>query len=209
MLINSVIGSVLTGIFTLGGSLIAGFFALRVVKSNQSSELKKEMLRIESERHNKDSDLIKEKLEKAHLILSKIAQEFSTTFLTIDWSAKMPPTDFHNKYRDLCDKAAEVQMIVDFYAPSISESVEELYGLMNCYWGYFHVVLVIEEKGEKVDHTTPSYLEALKYSQMIPSKVYALKQKIVEIAHLIPNYEKVNYTSLTNTYPRRGVLPSS
>ncbi len=206
MLINSVIGSVLTGIFTLGGSLIAGFFALRVVKSNQSSELKKEMLRIESERHNTNTDLIKEKLEKAHLILSKIAQEFSTTFLTIDWSARMPPIDFHNKYRDLCDKAAEVQMIVDFYAPSISEPVEELYGLMNCYWGYFHVVLVIEEK---VDHTTPSYLEALKYSQMIPAKVYALKQKIVEIAHLIPNYETVNYTSLTSTYPRRGVLPSS
>lgn len=156
MVINSVIGSVLTGIFTLGGLLIAGFFALRIVKSNQSSELKKEMLRIESERHNKNTDLIKEKLEKAHLILSKIAQ-FSTTFLTIDWSARMPPIDFHNKYRDLCDKAAEVQMIVDFYAPSISESVEELYGLMNCYWGYFHVVLVIEEKGEKVDHTTPSY----------------------------------------------------
>lgn len=97
-------------------------------------------------------------------------------------------------------------MIVDFYAPSISEPVEDLYGSMNCYWGYFHVVLVIEEK---VDHTTSSYLEAVKYSHMIPFKVYALKQKIVEIAHLIPNYETVNNTSLTSTYPRREVLPSS
>lgn len=209
MVANSMIGSLLTGVFTLSGSLIAGFFALRVVKSNQSADLKKEIIRIQSERFNKRTDLIKEKLEKAHLVLSKIAQEFSLTFLTIDWSAKMPPIDFHNKYRDLCDKAAEVQMIADFYAPSISESVKELYGLMNCYWGYFHVVLVIEEKGEKVDHTTPSYLEAVKYSQMIPSKVYDIKQKIVEVAHLTSNDEKLNYADLTNTYPRRGVLHGS
>ena len=94
----------------------------------------------------------------------------------------MPPVDFHNKYRDLCAKAAEVQMIVDFYAPSVREPVEELYGLMNCYWGNFHVVLVIEEK---VDHTMPSYLEAVKYSQKIPSKVYDIQRKIGEIVHSV------------------------
>lgn len=94
----------------------------------------------------------------------------------------MLPIEYHNKYRELCTKADELKMIVNLYVPSMIESVEELIGLMNCYWGYFHIVLTIEEKGEKVDHTTPSYLEAVKYSQMIPSKAYAIEQKIGEMA---------------------------
>lgn len=150
---------------------------------NQHFEARKEVLRIKYEASNQRSELIREKLEKAHIILSEISREFSLTFMTIDWSDKMSPANFHKKYRDLCSKAAEVQMIADFYAPSISESVEELYGLMNCYWGYFHVVLVIDQKGEKVDHTTPSYKEAANYSRRIPSKVYEIKQNIGEKVH--------------------------
>ena len=154
---------------------------------NQRFELRKESLRIEYETSNKRTELIREKLEKAHIILSEISREFSLTFLTIDWSAKMLPTEFHNKYRDLCSKVDEVQMIVDLYAPSIGASVEDLYGLMNCYWGHFHVVLVIEEKGEKVDATTPCYLEAVRYSKMIPSKACKIQRKIEEIAHSVIN----------------------
>jgi hypothetical protein len=185
MLPDAVIVAIVTGVSTLGGVGLTTFMQTITTQRNQRFEFRKESLRIEHETSNKRSDLIREKLEKAHTILSEISREFSLTFLTIDWSAKMPPVDFHNKYRDLCSKAAEVQMIVDFYAPSVSESVEDLYGLMNHYWGYFHIVLVIEEKGEKVDHTTPSYLEAVKYSKMIPSKVYEIKQKVGEIAHSV------------------------
>lgn len=174
-----------TGISTLSGVALTAWVQTVNTQRNQRFELRKESLRIEFETSEKRAWLMREKLEKAHIILSEISREFSLTFLTIDWSAKMLPVDFHDKYRILCSKAAEVQMIVDLYAPSISESVEELYGLMNCYWGYFHVVLVIEQKGEKVDHTTPSYLESVKYSQKIPSKVYDIRCQIGKIAYSI------------------------
>lgn len=187
MLPDSVIVAVVTGLSTLSGVGLTNLVQTINTQRNQRFELKKESLRLEFEASREYANFIRKKLDKAYITLSEISREFSLTFLTIDWSAKMPPDDFHNKYRDLCAKAAEVQMTVDFYAPSIRESVEELYGLMNCYWGYFHVVLVIEEKGEKVDHTTPSYLEAVKYSQMIPSKVCNIQRKIREMAHLFSN----------------------
>ena len=185
MLPDPITIAVLTGLFTLSGVGLTTLTQVINTQRNQRFELRKENSRLEFETSRERDDLIREKLEKSHIILSEISREFSLTFLTIDWSAKMPPIDFHNKYRDLCAKADEVQMIVDFYAPSVRESVEELYGLMNCYWGYFHVVLLIEEKGEKVDHTTPSYLEAVRYSQMIPAKVYDIQRKIREIAHSV------------------------
>lgn len=176
----------LTGIFALSGAVIASLLQILNTRLNQSydlqSKLELEKLRIESEKSKKRSDLIQEKLERSLIILSELSREFSLTCLTIDWSAKMLPLEYHNKYRELCTKADELKMIVNLYVPSTIESVEELIGLMNCYWGYFHIVLTIEAKGEKVDHTTPSYLEAVKYSQMIPSKAYAIEQKIGEMA---------------------------
>lgn len=102
----------------------------------------------------------------------------------------MPPMDFHSKYKNLCSKADQVQMVAGLYAPSISESVEKLYKLMNCYWGYFHVVLATAQKEEKVDYTTLSYQEAVNYSRMIPAKVYDIRQQIGEIAHLLANYSE-------------------
>lgn len=185
MLPDSVIAAVVTGVSALSGVGLTALMQTINTQRNQRFELRKESLRLEFETSREYAGLIREKLEKAHIVFSEISREFSLTFLTIDWSAKMPPVHFHNKYRDLCDKTAEVQMIIDFYAPSVRESVEELYGLMNCYWGYFHVVLVIEEKGEKVDHTTPSCLEAVKCSQMIPSKVYGIQRKIGEMAYSV------------------------
>lgn len=185
MLPDPVTIAVLTGLFALSGAGLTALTQIINTLHNQRFELRKESSRLEFETSRERTDLTREKLEKSHIILSEISREFSLTFLTIDWSAKMPPIDFHNKYRDLCAKAGEVQMIVDFYAPSARESVEELYGLMNCYWGNFHIVLVNEEKGEKVGLETPTYLEAVKYSQMIPSKVYDIQRKIRKIAHSV------------------------
>jgi hypothetical protein len=185
MLPDPVTIAVLTGLFVLSGAGLTSLTQIINTQRSQRFELRKENSRLESETSRERSDLVREKLEKSHVILSEISREFSLTFLTIDYSAKMPHIDFHNKYRDLCAKAEQVQMIVDFYAPSVRESVEELYRLMNFYWGYFHLVLIIIENGEEVDHKTPSYLEAVKYSQMIPGKAYEIQRQIREIAHSV------------------------
>lgn len=183
MLPDAATSTILTGFFTLSAVVITTLTQTFNTRRNQRFELKKENLRFELETSRKHADLIREKLEKAHIILSEISREFSLTFLTIDWSVKMLPADFHNKYRDLCAKAAEVQMIVDFYAPSVRESVEELRGLMESYWMHFHLVLVMEEKGEKVNSKTFSYSESASYSQIIPSNVYKIQMEIREMAH--------------------------
>jgi hypothetical protein len=183
MLPDAATSTILTGVFTLSAVVITTLTQTFNTRRNQRFELNRESLRLKSETYREHADLIRGKLERAHVLLSEISREFSLTFLTIDWSAEMLPSDFHNKYRDLCAKAAEVQMIVDFYAPSVRESVEELYKLMGCYWMHFHLVLVMVEKGEKVDCTTSSYSEAENYSIIIPSNVYKIQREIREIAY--------------------------
>jgi hypothetical protein len=185
MLTNPVTIAALTGFFTLCGAGLTSLTQIINTQRSQRFELRKENSRLESETSRERSELVREKLEKSHIILSEISREFSITFLTIDRSANMSPIDFHNKYRDLCAKVDQVQMIIDFYAPSVRGSVEELYGFMNHYWGHFHTVLAIDEKGGMVDHTTLSFSEAMKYSRKIQGKAYEIQEKISEIAYSV------------------------
>jgi hypothetical protein len=193
MFSTSVMVATIAGVAAFSGVIVTTLTQMINTRRNQDFELDKEKFRLEFEKFHERDSLTRKKLEKAHIILSEISREFSLTFLTIDWSAKMTPNDFNNKYRDLCAKVDEIQMIVDYYTPAITDSVKELYGLMNHYWGNFHSVLIMEEAGEKVDHTTPSYKEAFNYSRMIPSKVHDIQKKIAEIAHSVINPHENSY----------------
>lgn len=156
------------------------FFVLYRLEKERKWKLEQEQLRLESEYFKKYNLLVKEKLLRANIFLREMALEFSLIFPTIDWSVKISSENFYNKYRALWSKVSEVQVIADLYAPSIKELVEELDQLTLCYWRYLYKVLVTEES---IDCSSPNYLEAEKYSQVIPTKIDDIRQKIEEIAY--------------------------
>ncbi|MDY0282074.1 MAG: hypothetical protein RBR35_16100 [Salinivirgaceae bacterium] len=157
---------------------------------NRLFDLEKERMKLAHESAEKRLWLIRERLEKLHLLVGEIGREFSLTFLTIDWEAKLKRTDYHEKYRLLCTKLEEAQMIADLYMQSVSEHLATLDGEMNCYWGNFAQMLHLEEQGQKVDHTSQCYIESFKYSRSIPGKVIAVQQEIRARSAKIMNHNQ-------------------
>lgn len=154
-------------------------------KRNQSFELQKEQIRLSHNDYEKRMWLVRERLEKLHIIVGEISREFSLTFLVIDWETKIKRADYHKKYRALCVKLEEAQMISDLYIENLSDDINSLSGEMNCYWGSFAQLLYLEERGDKVDHNSQSYKEAFNYSHSIPQKAYSIKQSIRSISRAI------------------------
>ena len=155
-----------------------GFFILRTLEKEQERELEQLKMQLEAANNESYNQRVKEKLIKFNRLLQAMALDFSLIFATIDCSAEMSPVDFYNKYRPLWAKVSEVQMIADFYVPSIKESIQDLDKLTSDYWQYLYKALVIEG-----DRISLDYLEAEKYYQIILAKIDDIRQKIKEIVY--------------------------
>ncbi|MGE4449105.1 MAG: hypothetical protein AB7E15_12505 [Azospira sp.] len=160
---------------------------------NRLFDLEKERMKFAHESAEKRLWLIRERLEKLHLLVGEIGREFSLTFLTIDWEAKLKRAEYHEKYRLLCSKLEEAQMIADLYMQGVSEHLAMLDGEMNCYWGNFAQMLHLEGQGKKIDHTSKCYEEAFKYSRSIPEKVIAIQREIRDRSAKIMNHCQAAY----------------
>lgn len=157
-----------------------GLIILNRLEVKRERELEQEELYLQSENFKRDRLLVKEKLIRFNIFLREMALDFALIFPSVDCSAKMSQDDFYAKYRARWAKVSEVQMIADFYAPSIRELAADLDELTLCYWKHLHRMLVIEEN---IDRSSPDYLEAEKYSQIVPAKINDIRQKIKEIAY--------------------------
>lgn len=154
-----------------------GFFILRTLEKEQERELEQFLLQLEAANNESYNQKVREKLINFNRLLQEMALDFSLIFPTIDWLTKMTSNNFYNKYQPLWSKVSEVQLIADFYVPSIKESTQDLDELTTDYWRYLYRALVTEEG----DRTLPDCLEAEKYHQIIPAKVDDIRQKIKEI----------------------------
>lgn len=154
-------------------------------KRNQSYDLEKERIKMNSGNHEKRLWLVRERLEQLHLILGETAREFSLTFMTIDWESGIKRSEYHEKYRGLCVKIEEAQMISDLYLQEVSEDISVLNGNMNCYWGSFIQLLYLEEKGKEIDHNSHCHKDTFEYAQLIPKKVDIIRRKISKISSSI------------------------
>lgn len=90
----------------------------------------------------------------------------------------MSVDDFNEKYMELCEKADELRMIVDFHAPEASEVCDKIYGQMNMFWGNFGNVLHLTATGEKVDHNTSCFQKAHEASREIGEKAFLAKNRL-------------------------------
>lgn len=162
----------------LFGVAITLYGQSRAAHRSQFFDLEKERMKLAHESTEKRLWLIRERLERLHLLVGEIGREFSLTFLTIDWEKNLRRVEYHEKYRQLCAKLEEAQMIADLYMQDASGSLVALDKEMNCYWGNFAQMLHLEEQGQRVNHTDKCYEEAFKYSQSIPTNVVAVQQEI-------------------------------
>ncbi len=161
-------------------AILTGFFVVNRVEAKPEQELEQYQLLLESESFKRRNLLVQEKIVRANIFLKKMSLEFSLIFPTIDWSVKMSSENFYNEYLIVWNQVGEVQMLADLYVPSIREFVEELNKLTLCYWKCLYKVLVLEEE---CDRTTPDYLEAVKYSQIVPAKIDNIRQEVEKVIY--------------------------
>jgi hypothetical protein len=136
---------------------IAAYITAKVTGSNQLKIAKiaaEKDIQLQSERllHDRVVNEIKlerEKLEKLHLILSKIAFENS---LTMSYFLSSNDTDvdiFRNRYMENCQRFQEAMAIADLYYPEMSTSVNTIYGEMNMFWGHQEAIIQIDTENHK------------------------------------------------------------
>lgn len=182
--------AIISPLAALIGVALTLFGQFLVAHRNRLFDLEKERMKLAHESAEKRLWLIRERLERLHLLVGEIGREFSLTFFTIDWERKLKRAEYHEKYRALCAKLEEAQMIADLYMHDVSELLATLDDEMNCYWGNFAQMLHLEEQGMKVDHTNQNFEEAFKYSRSIPGKVIAIQREIRTQSAKIMNHEQ-------------------
>ncbi|MDO8990068.1 MAG: hypothetical protein Q7U91_10595 [Sideroxyarcus sp.] len=170
--------SIISALAVLMGVALTLFGQSFIAHRNRLFDLEKERMKLAHESSEKRLWLVRERLERLHLLVGEIGREFSQTFLTIDWEATLKRTEYHEKYRLFSAKLEESQMIADLYMQDVSELLATIDGEMSCYWGNFSQMLYLEEQGKKVDHTSQCYKDAFKYSRSIPSKVTDVQREI-------------------------------
>jgi len=175
----------LTTLGTLAGaacSLLAVFITSKTQIANQQvgNRFQLELAREKSsfELASKSAETAAAHLATAHKLLSQIAREFSVTGFNIMWTASMSVDEFNAKYMALCEKADELRMIVDFYAPDAAEICEKIYNHMSAFRGSFTNVLYLFHAGEKVDSNLSCFQKAHDVAMEIDEKAAFAKNRL-------------------------------
>lgn len=138
-------GAVFTGLVGFLAAYLTSGVQLKIARENSDKDLKLQSDRLLDERVKSEIALEREKLEKLHKILSIISFENSQTMSYIQ-SSDTELTDFRKRYIENCNRLHDALAITDLYYPDMSESIREIFGQSNCFWGYQEGVIRIDIK---------------------------------------------------------------
>lgn len=156
---------------------ITGNIQVRIAELNAKKDIQLQEDELHEGRIKAEVDLEREKLERFHIILSKIALGNSQTMSFIQSDSAMNLKQFREMYLENSERLHEAQAIADLYYPSMSEAVREIYGQSNILWGHQEGVLKtdIEQNKERWQF----YLsKVLKAGEEIARHVSQLKHKV-------------------------------
>jgi hypothetical protein len=168
-------------ISTVLGAVISSFAGW--MNNNYNYRLDRQKLADQQEKESREQ--IREKLEEAHQLLSKIRTE-----TTLDASDSMRKTDVtHAHEQQQHQKSNEdvhrLQMIADLYFPQIHDLVEELAKLATRFWRQHNTVTFLAGREEperfKADWST-ALREIPEISQDIGLKVADAKNRLREVS---------------------------
>lgn len=151
---------------------------LEIAQLNAQKELKLQEELFFDERLKSEVSLERSKLEILHIILSKIALENSQTMSFIQSDSNMKLEVFRERYLDNCSRLHEAKAIVDIYYPEMSESVRNIYGQSNIFWGFQEGVLRTDIKKNESGYQS-NLANVLKAGDEIAGDVKKLQYKIM------------------------------
>ncbi|HKV10383.1 MAG TPA: hypothetical protein VJ725_19735 [Thermoanaerobaculia bacterium] len=181
------IAAVIGALITLTGVIINNRIQLKISRENQKNQLQTELLKSDKSIQREASARLREKIEEAHQILSRIVSDNSMTASHIALDTGLTAQEYHQHYQKSRDEVHRLQMIADLYLPKIHKSIDDIASLTNIFWGAQQTVLYQHSQGNK-DLTLIARREIVKISTEITYKVadskLALQEIIVDLGTL-------------------------
>jgi hypothetical protein len=163
---------------TLLAVVITNRTQIRNQRDNNQFQIEIARFKLNGELTSKQIETALLKIGDAHKILNQIEREFSINEIVMMRTAALSRAAFNDKYRALSERADELGMIVDFYAPSASKTCREIDGHMNIFWGNFSNVLYQTERGDEINHADPCFQKAHEAAAEIAKKVEFAKSTL-------------------------------
>ncbi len=124
------------------GSAVIGFLAarftsgvqLRIARDNSEKDILLLEQRLLDERQRLEAALEREKLELLHKLLSKASFETGQTMSFLQNKEK-DVAKFRGRHFENCARIHEALAISDLYYPDMSDSIRQIYGQADCFWG--------------------------------------------------------------------------
>lgn len=163
----------------LGVALNAHLQARNQVRT-QNFQQHSDSAKYRREQRSKEQEQTLQRLMTAHKLLSRAAREFSITNLDILWRSEMTDGEYDVRYLAACAEVDELRALIALYEPQFTEDVEKIHAQMNLFWGNFKDVLYQTAKGNKVDHRSPSLLNAHAAAEQIGKAAAAVKSRLAD-----------------------------
>lgn len=143
-----VVGTVLGGLLTVAGTTISALLAARTARSTGQHQLDLEALKQDREDLRREADLIRDRIESAHQILSRLGMENSLTASTIGALDNMTVAEFNQRYTQNSQELHRLRMIAGLYVQDLLPVVSRISGSTNVFWGNQQSVLYNYAKGD-------------------------------------------------------------
>lgn len=130
------LGACVGALFAYVSAMIGARTQREVARLNANKDIALQRDRLNEDRRASELSVERDKLDALHRILSRIALENSQTMSNMQSSAKWTIADFRARNLENCDRLHEAMAIADIYYPQMGDSVREIYGQSNVFWGY-------------------------------------------------------------------------
>ena len=211
----TIVSALLGGTIALLSAIVSGFFSLKTSKSqievakiNAEKEAFLQQEKTNNEVSNKNVLDTLEKLLEIHTTVSRIAKDYSQTRSHIDWTDGANRADFRSKYREDCDEINKSMAMIDVYLAEykeyrqeINESLSEIYGNMNYFWGNQEELLrnheIMDEETRGI-HKGARITAVTEASKKISKQASNIQRKIVEAVIAVKKNQKMQQGNLVS-----------
>ncbi|MEO8390724.1 hypothetical protein [Polaromonas sp.] len=179
--------SIVTALSALLGVALTAYVQLRSQRVTQQFQLTSDAAKHHREREERARTDAVRRFSDAHMLLSKIAREFSVDNLVILRESKITESQYDLRYLRACGEMDELRAFAGLHEPTLAGDIERLDGQISVFWGNFKNVLYLERKGERVDHTTSCYMNAHSIANEIDAKAAFVKNRLAHLSSKLRN----------------------
>jgi hypothetical protein len=177
---TTVLIPIISAISALLGVALTASLQARSQTRNQQFQQGAESVKYRREQFSKEQEQTLQRIMTAHKLLSRVAREFSITNLDILWRSEITDGQYDIRYLTACAEVDELRALIALYEPQFSEDVEKIHGHMNLFWGNFKDVLYQTERGNPVDHRSPSLVNAHAAAEQIGKTAAFVKSRLAD-----------------------------